>query len=137
MDLINCSKCGRVFAFTGSQVCSRCSSSDEDDFKKVKEYLYDNPGASVFEVSQETGVAEKQILRFLRESRIEVRESSNYILDCERCGTSIRSGRFCDKCVAAMQKEFSSVLGKKPEEKPITTTRTGNRMHVADMRKKR
>lgn len=137
MDLRNCSKCGRVFSYKGSQVCSRCASSDEDDFKKVKEYLYDNPGATVTEVSEETGVTEKQVLRYLRESRIEIREADNYLLDCERCGVPIKSGRFCDKCVSNLTKEFKSALDKKPEEKKETSPKYGNKMHVADLRKKR
>lgn len=136
MDLRNCSKCGRVFSYNGFDLCSRCSSNTEDDFKKVKEYLYDNPGASVTEVSEGTGVAEKQILRFLRENRIEIREENNCLLDCERCGVPIKSGRFCEKCVAELKKEFQSVM-KKPEDKKPTTSSNNNRMYVAEMRKKR
>ncbi len=136
MDLRNCIKCSRVFAYKGSDVCSRCAGSDEDDFKKVKDYLYDNPGATIIEVSEETGVDEKRILRYLRESRIEIREADNLLLDCERCGTPIRSGRFCDTCVVTMQKEFSSVIKPKEEKKIKDPGKQSSKMHIAEIRKR-
>lgn len=136
MDLKNCTKCGRIFSYAGSQICSRCSTNDEDDYKKVKDYLYDHPGSTISEVSEGTGVTEKQILRYLRENKIEVRDDSNFIIDCERCGVPIKSGRFCDKCVSSMQKEFMSVLKPKTEEKKIEPSKQSNRMFVAEMRKK-
>lgn len=143
MDLRNCIKCGRVFAYQGFEVCSRCLDDEEADFKKVKEYLYDYPGATVIEVSEETGVSEKKILRYLREGRIEIREEDNLLLDCERCGRAIRSGRFCDECIAKMQKEFTTAL--KPRQirsdepskpKPSTKSKTDNKMYTAEIRKK-
>lgn len=135
MELRNCSKCGRVFAYNGIDVCSRCISNDEDDFKRVKEYLYDNPGATVSEVSEATRVTEKQILRYLRENRIEIREENNYLLDCERCGKSIRSGRFCDECIVEMHREFTAVTKpKKPEKKKVD--REGHKMYITEIRKK-
>ena len=137
MDLRNCSKCGRVFAYNGNEICSRCASSDTEDFKKVKEYLYDNPGATIVEVSEETGVDEKKILRYLRESRIEIRESDNLLLDCQRCGAPIRSGRFCDPCVISMQKEFSSAIKPKDEASKVKDPgKSDTRMYIADIRKK-
>lgn len=137
MDLRNCKKCNRIFQYKGIEVCSRCASSDEDNFKKVKDYLYDNPGATIIEVSKETKVSEKEILRYLRESRIEIREADNLLLDCERCGVPIRSGRFCDSCVVIMKKEFTSVLKPKEKEKKIKDRgEYKTKMYVAERRKK-
>lgn len=136
MELRNCSKCGRVFAYKGVDVCIRCLDGEEDQFKLVKEYLYDHPGATVNELSEATGVSERQILRYLRENRIEIREENNTLLDCQRCGKSIRSGRFCDSCIIAMQREFSSVISpKKVEKKPLTGT-SEHRMFIAEMKKR-
>ncbi|NLM04468.1 MAG: MerR family transcriptional regulator [Clostridiales bacterium] len=137
MELRNCANCGRAFAYIGSDLCSRCGDSDEDDFKKVKLYLYDHPGATIREVSEETGVEERKILRFLKEDRIEIVEEDNLILACERCGNSIKSGRFCNPCAAKLQKEFKQViepLAKKEEKEPIRNNRS-NKMHVAEIRK--
>ncbi|MCD5413686.1 MAG: MerR family transcriptional regulator [Clostridiales bacterium] len=132
MELKNCKKCGRAFAYKGIPVCGRCKSDDEDDFTKVKDYLYDYPGATIREVSDETGVNEKQILRYLKDSRIEIIEEGNFILDCERCEKSIRSGRFCDVCLSEMKKEFRSVI------KPRTEQAKGKeKMYITDKLKRK
>jgi len=136
VNLRNCNKCGRAFAYKGIDICNRCASDDEESFKKVKEYLYDHPGATVTEVSEETEVSERQILRYLRESRIEIREESNSFLHCQRCEKSIRSGRFCDECVAEMKKEFKSVMKPQVETNVKEKPRTATKMHITDMRKK-
>lgn len=117
-DLRNCSKCGRLFGYVGSPICSYCREEEEDEFKKVKEYLYDYPGSTVFEVSEATGVETEKIMRFLREERLQVSsENPNMLLECEGCGRPINTGRFCQKCredlQASMRKEFG--LDKKPE----------------------
>ncbi len=141
MELKNCEKCGRLFAYTGSNLCTRCNIGDEEnDFKKVRDYLYAHPGATIIEVSEETGVEEKLILKFLRDSRIEIREEDNVLLDCERCGVPIRSGRYCDSCTAALKREFASVLKPMKKEKEFTKPRAtskSNKMYIAEMRKKR
>jgi len=137
MDLRNCKKCGRAFAYNGIEICSRCASDDVEDFKKVKDYLYDNPGATITEVSEETGVDEKKILRYLRESKIEIIESDNLLLDCQRCGKPIRSGRFCEGCVIEMKKEFTSVLKSKDDQPKVKDPgKRDTKMHIADIRKK-
>ena len=141
MELKNCEKCGRVFAYTGeTTLCSRCNTEDEEtDFKKVRDYLYEYPGATVPEVAEATKVSEKQILKFLRESRIEISNEDSLMLDCERCGTSIKHGRFCNHCIAEMKREFTQVLEPSKEEKaekPKLTSKS-RKMYVAEMRKKR
>ncbi|KAB3526650.1 TIGR03826 family flagellar region protein [Alkaliphilus serpentinus] len=136
MDLRNCIKCGRVFSYRGSEICSRCGENDEESFKRVKEYLYDHPGATISEVSEATEVSEKLILKFLRDNRIEIRDESNFFLDCERCGKAIKSGRFCDSCAVELKRGFESVLPKAHEKKPEVKTSTTNRMFIAEMRKK-
>ena len=41
MKLINCMKCGTMFTYNmGAQLCPICKKQDEEDFKKVKAYLY-------------------------------------------------------------------------------------------------
>lgn len=137
MELRNCAKCSRLFAYEGEELCSRCLGPEDDqDFQKVKNYLYDHPGATIIEVSEETGVGERKILRYLRESRIEIREADNMLLDCERCGASIQTGRFCNSCTVEMQKEFSAIVKPpKKEEKIKDPGKRDTRMYIAEMRR--
>lgn len=107
-DIRNCRRCGRMFNYLGGPpICLDCKNADEEVFKKVKEYLYDNPGASMSQVAMDCEVSVEKIKMFLREGRLEITEGSNIILECERCGKSIRTGRFCVECQNQVQNDFS------------------------------
>ena len=94
-ELKNCRTCNRLFMYSfGPQVCQHCLKSDEEDFKKVKDYLNQFPGVTLQEVSKETGVSSNKIRRYLKEGRLEVSGNSSILLQCEKCGASIRSGSY-------------------------------------------
>jgi len=135
MDVRNCKKCGKVFAYNGYNTCPQCKKQDEEEFMVVKEYVYDNPGADIQLVSQETGVEVKKILRYLRDGKLEIREGNgNLILDCERCGAAIKTGRFCERCTVEMQRELRSSIS--PKNTSDKAKSSGDRMFIADRRKK-
>lgn len=137
MGIRNCRKCDRIFADDNFDLCPICRNKDMEEFKRVKDYLYDYPGADIQTVSRETNVSTKKIIRFLREGKLEIRsDSPNLLLDCERCGTLINTGRFCNKCIAEMEKEFKSVLPKKEPSPKKITGKDSDRMYVANRRKK-
>lgn len=108
MELKNCVKCGRTFGAKGKEEhCTKCAMEHiEEDFKKVRDYLYDHPGADIKEVAHETGVLEKVIIKLLKDERIEVVEDTNALLKCERCTVGIKSGRYCDECKNDIAKEL-------------------------------
>lgn len=99
-DVRNCKKCGKIFNYIGgAPICQVCRQEDEEDFQKVKEYLYRNPGANITLVSTELDVSIAKIKRFLKEGRLEITgDEGNMILECENCGKAIKSGRFCEAC---------------------------------------
>ncbi|KNF09661.1 flagellar operon protein YvyF [Gottschalkia purinilytica] len=135
MDIRNCKKCDRMYAYDGFDVCIKCRNVEDEMFKKVKEYLYDHPGADIQTVSTETGVEVKKILRYLREGKLEIKsDSPNFILDCERCGKAITTGRFCDKCILELQRELKSVIiDDKNKDKD---KKDKDKMYLADRYKK-
>lgn len=108
MELKTCSKCGRSFADSTGKMnfCSRCVPDVEDEFKVVRDYLYDNPGATVKEVSEATGVSETIILKLLRDERIELTDDSAGILKCQSCGIDIKMGKYCDNCKHNLAKDL-------------------------------
>jgi flagellar operon protein (TIGR03826 family) len=137
MGIINCKKCGRIFADDGFDFCPICRNTEDEMFKKVKDYLYEYPGASVQQVSEETGVDAKKILKFLREGKLEIKDDSpNLILDCERCGTPIKTGRFCNKCIAEMQKEFKGAITPKEESSHVRRGNKSDKMYIAGRHKR-
>lgn len=126
MNVRNCKKCGRLFVWTGVPICPQCQKEEEEDFKKVKDYLYEYPGATLPQVSQATGVSPEKILRFLKEERLEIVGESNIVLECERCGKAIKTGRLCDECKKEVGSKFISYIDyydKKEEEKKENTKR--------------
>lgn len=141
MSIINCKGCGKIFNATisGNKLCPACRDLDVNNFKKVKEYLYQNKGASIPEVSDATGVSAKDIMRYLREDRLEVADQANLGIPCERCGVSIKSGRFCDHCTAEMTQILKGSIVKENQKigfKPVSTGSASSKMFTADMRKK-
>ncbi|WP_425448020.1 TIGR03826 family flagellar region protein [Dethiothermospora halolimnae] len=137
MELKNCKKCGRIYAYDGYDSCSRCRQSDEEEFRRVKEYIYEHPGATIHEVSEETEVSKNKILKFLRAGRLEIKgDDANLILDCERCGKSIKTGRFCNQCTAEMQREFKSAVAPKKSPENERKKREDDRMYIAKRRKR-
>lgn len=98
-EVRNCRRCKKIFMYvTGVQLCDACKRLDEEDFEKVRSFVRDFPGATVQEVSKETGVPTQMIYRYLKEGRLEVSEKSPIALLCENCGARIKSGRFCINC---------------------------------------
>lgn len=130
MEVRSCRKCRRLFNYLGgSPICPACKEELEKVFYQVKEYIRDNPHASIREVAEENGVSSSQIQQWVREERLQFSSDSDIALQCEKCGAKIFTGRYCDNCKAnlanGLTKAFSS--DKKPEE-PKKPEKTGNKM---------
>lgn len=109
MNVRNCKKCGRLFNYAvGPIMCPQCREALEDKFKEVKTYVSEHKGCGINEVAEECEVEIAQIRQWLREERLEFTSDSMINLNCESCGTTIRSGRFCDKCKNEMLNGFKS-----------------------------
>lgn len=132
MDIRNCSRCGMIYAYDGFNICMKCRRQDEEDFQKVKEYIDENPGATITQVTEETEVDSKKIIEFLRQGRLEIRDENNLLLNCERCGTSIKTGRFCEKCIVDMQREFKQSIGGGREPENLKNARAKEKIRVTD-----
>lgn len=136
MNVKNCRRCGKIYAYDGFRICKECRNADIEDFKRVKEYIYDNPNATIGEVAEEAEVSEKKIFEFLRQGKLELKsENGNLFLDCEKCGVPISSGRFCDKCTASLQRELQGSISTGGSAAPIKKSNDSNRMFTANRRK--
>lgn len=99
MAQYECQRCHRMFQRIGLEnVCPVCAPLDEEDFRKIKEFLQMYPGASSNEVMRHTGVSLRQIKRYLKEERLEIVGDNKGFLRCELCGKPLNSGLFCDLC---------------------------------------
>ncbi len=119
MNVRNCRKCGRLFNYlVGPRLCMACRESLEADFQRVKEYIRENKGATISQVSEECEVEISQIYQWLREERLELTEGSTILLYCETCGAAIMSGRYCDKCRHEIATGFKEVVRSSKKEVP-------------------
>lgn len=108
LEIRNCSRCGKIYNTTKNEkICKECEAKDEEDFRNVKQFLYENPGATISEIVGETGSSVGKIKKYLREERIEIiNREGNLFLGCERCGIAINTGRFCKACSLDMSSEL-------------------------------
>mgnify|MGYP001295781955 CR=1 FL=1 len=105
MNIANCTRCGKIFRPVGGRkMCPQCLEADQKDFAAVRDYLKENPGAHIAAVSEATGVPVKRIQEYLREGRLVLAASADW-LRCERCGAPLQTGRLCAKCLAEIAKE--------------------------------
>lgn len=126
LNMRKCMRCGLMFQYNGSGhiICPRCREIDQKEFDCVRDYVYEHKGATVIEVSDETGVKPGIIENFLRAGRLEIPNDSAVFIHCERCRKEIRSGRFCPGCAAQLTMEMKKALefdesqvGEEPDRK--------------------
>ncbi len=119
MDVRNCVRCGKIFNYiTGQPICVDCKKELEKKFTDVKQYLRENTHASIHEVAEANQVDIRQIKQWIREERITFAEDSLVGIECERCGTTIRTGRFCAKCKSEVAGNLESLTQSRASEAP-------------------
>lgn len=113
MNVRNCRKCRRLFNYVmGPVYCAQCRQAMEEEFQKVKKYVQEHPGCDIRMVSEACEVDPMQIRQWIKEERLCFSDDSPIGIACERCGVTIKSGRFCAKCKSDMTSEFKSVMPK-------------------------
>ena len=130
MEVKSCRRCRALFHHVvGPTLCEKCKRKDEDDFQKVKDYLYDNPGASMTQVCTDVDVTVRQVQQYLRDGRLTVAKDSPLGIECERCKVRISTGRYCEECTAAMTNQFSATTkGMKKDQADKAKLQAGARM---------
>ena len=129
MNVTNCRGCGRLYnVINNSRLCPQCIQGLEDKFQQVKKYLDEYPNASVDAISQDNDVSVKQIKQWVREERLIFAEGASVGIECEQCGTQIRTGRFCDSCKFKISNNLMSALDRPKGPEPKKDTRERDRM---------
>jgi hypothetical protein len=104
MDI--CSACGKLFLRAYVPLCGSCVVNESNRFDLVREFLRDNPGASLSEMAEGTGLSRGEVARYHAEGRlVEVdpaREPSP--LEC-----SCTPGKRCLHCRHQLARSFDSM----------------------------
>jgi flagellar operon protein (TIGR03826 family) len=117
METRNCKSCGKLFNYIRSPICPSCEKELDKKFEEVKAYIYDHPGAGMKEVCDENEVSQNTIKRWIKEERLSFSEDSQVTFACEKCGATIRTGRFCKQCKGKMQNELGGLYHQEPVKK--------------------
>lgn len=134
MNVRNCKSCGRLFNYVaGVPLCMSCRDEREQKFQEVKKYIEEHKHAGIQEVSQECEVEVKQIQQWIREERLSFADDSPIGINCEKCGTMIKTGRFCEKCKREVMNDLGSVRRIQPQQAPVRkSTKDDPRMRFLD-----
>ena len=109
----NCSSCGKVFvSINGSRICVDCREKEERWEKAIVEYVRDHPKCQIGEIVEATGVQEPVVRRMIREGRF-ISSGVELFYPCEKCGSPIQKGQYCDKCQKDMRDELTAAIAKK------------------------
>lgn len=129
-EVKQCRQCKKLFQSYGAAVCPECLDKMDNDYRLVKEYLYDNPESNVVEIVKETGVSEKTVLGFLREGRLSIISDDGFLV-CMECGKPIYSGKYCESCMKRLESALNRVSQPIPPEKEIGfNSGIGGGMHL-------
>ena len=114
-------------------MCPACRDELEKKFQVVKEYIRENPKASIQQISDDNEVTTSQIRQWIREERLQFTEDSDIGIECENCGATIRTGRFCENCKNTMANNLSSAIEKpKASEPPKKKPENKNKMRFLE-----
>ena len=114
MEVRACRSCKRLFNYIAGPVrCPACSDALEKRFQKVKQYIWDNKTASLQEIAEANDVSVGQLRQWVREERLCFTKDSPVGLECESCGATIKTGRYCDSCKNKLSATLMSALPKK------------------------
>ena len=131
MDVKTCKSCGRMFNCVGRvPLCPSCAEQMEKKFQQVKEYVWEHRTATIQDISDNNDVSVKQIRQWVREERLTFADDSPVGLECEKCGATIKTGRFCEACKNRLNSDLSSMIKKPdaPREKAKDPRDNKNRM---------
>ncbi|NEX02208.1 flagellar operon protein TIGR03826 [Pseudobutyrivibrio sp. NOR37] len=124
MEVRNCRNCGRLFNYLGGpNICPACREEVEKKFQEVKEYIRENPRSNIPEIAEANNVTTSQIKQWIREERLQFADDSPVGIECEICGATIKTGKYCESCknntAAALAKSIEKPkMPEAPREKP-------------------
>ncbi len=117
MEVRPCKSCGRLFNYiAGPPRCPACTDRLEKKFQEVKTYIWEHKTATMKQIAEDNDVSINQLRQWVREERLTFSDDSPVGMECEMCGATIKTGRFCMSCKTKMNNTLSSVL---PEDAPV------------------
>lgn len=129
MEVRTCKSCGRLFNYISGPVrCPACMEALEKKFQEVKAYIWEHKNAPLAQISEDTDVSVGQLRQWVREERLSFSDDSPVGLECEICGATIKTGRYCVNCKSKINQNLSSALKPKQAAENTDFSDRKNRM---------
>jgi ribosomal protein L32 len=116
MRVDNCEQCGKLFSSLSSRLCPECADRMDTYLGKAKEVLYRRPDIGVMDLAEEANIPFDVLKTFMREGRLQFRQTGTALIDCEMCGRPIISGTKCQACQDRLTGYVTQM--KQPQEPP-------------------
>lgn len=132
---IRCDKCKEnvYYIGLGEYKCEACGNVMLDNLGKIRKYIDENGPSLAQDVADHTGVKTEIISEFLKQGRVELPQNSKYFLKCEKCGCSLRYGRYCGTCAKKLAGGIGQVLqediGETVDGKSVKSSEMHGKMH--------
>ena len=110
----SCKGCGKLFPFLPRGLCADCIDVREERFRTVREWLRDNPGASIMAACQGTGVEERLIAEFIREGRLEFAGSGAESVEDQQAREALRAKLVAEMAAGGGAQNASRSSGQAP-----------------------
>ena len=120
MNIIQCILCRKPFQSIGGKVCESCNEKLDEDFRVVRDYIYEHKRADIDKVAEETKVPKQHILYLLKQGRLIIEDpAGGSLLSCEVCKKPISTGKMCDECKKQLAVTMDKGMpAKEPVQKP-------------------
>ncbi len=131
MPIVNCPKCGKLFSNDIRPICDLCFKEEEEMFDKVRDFIKSNDSCTMAQVSEETGVSAKKIIKYIKEGRIEISKGMSGEIKCEACDKPISTGKYCEMCAKKISDEVMEAFGKQQAPIKKATQSSSAKMHLS------
>ncbi|WP_017810946.1 MULTISPECIES: TIGR03826 family flagellar region protein [Paenibacillus] len=125
MNLANCPQCGKLYVANLRGMCGNCIKDIDQQYERCNQYLRENRGTTITELSEAVDVSIKQISTFIREGRISIANAPNMGYACEVCGTPIRENNMCEPCRTRLTKDIRNAYQEDEAPKDSKATSQG------------
>ncbi|HJV45610.1 MAG TPA: flagellar protein [Bacillota bacterium] len=111
-------------------ICPDCIRREEEEYLSLANYLRENKGCTLVELSEATKVPIPQIRKYIIEGRIIISDNPNIEYSCESCGAMIKKGKTCSKCTETINQLASEAEKRFADPKKQENKSSGYRSHL-------
>jgi NMD protein affecting ribosome stability and mRNA decay len=113
MPLAQCERCSKMFQKTKIPVCQKCLPQEEEDYEKIRDALQASPNQTAQQISDNTGIDLRCVMRLIEDGRI-TSTASHGSIRCGKCGAPAISlaKKLCETCLNQLNADVAKAQAK-------------------------